>query len=140
MVTIMGGPKHVRLAPRRTSFTLQPSAVRFLADLEIVYAHSWKAATSDVVFQAISSFVSQSVDLSEWQDVQAFGILYFSVIRGRDEFEGVQPAPWDSSICEYDMDEGREDSMSRSKYTKAQMITALKDENTDQGTNTSRPA
>jgi hypothetical protein len=36
----------------------------------------------DVVFQVISSFVAQSVDLSAWQDVQAFGILYLSVIVG----------------------------------------------------------
>jgi hypothetical protein len=36
----------------------------------------------DVVFQVIISFVAQSVDLSVWQDVQAFGVLYLSVIAG----------------------------------------------------------
>jgi hypothetical protein len=36
----------------------------------------------DVVFQVISSFVAQSVDLSVWQDVQGLGILYLSVIAG----------------------------------------------------------
>jgi hypothetical protein len=36
----------------------------------------------DVVFQVISSFVAHSVDLSVWQDVQGFGILYLSVIAG----------------------------------------------------------
>jgi len=36
----------------------------------------------DVVFHVISSFVAQSVDLSVWQDVQGFGILYLSVIAG----------------------------------------------------------
>jgi hypothetical protein len=36
----------------------------------------------DVVFQVNISFVAQSVDLSAWQDVQAFGILYLSVIAG----------------------------------------------------------
>jgi hypothetical protein len=36
----------------------------------------------DVVFQVNISFVAQSVDLSVWQDVQAFGILYLSVIAG----------------------------------------------------------
>ena len=36
----------------------------------------------DVVLQVRSSFVAQSVDLSAWQDVQAFGILYLSVIAG----------------------------------------------------------
>lgn len=36
----------------------------------------------DVVFQVISSFVAQSVDLSVWQDVQELGILYLSVIAG----------------------------------------------------------
>jgi len=37
----------------------------------------------DVVFQVISSFVAQSVDLSVWQDVQGLGILYLSVIPGQ---------------------------------------------------------
>ena len=36
----------------------------------------------DVVFQVISSFVAQSVDLSVWQDVQGLEILYLSVIDG----------------------------------------------------------
>jgi hypothetical protein len=36
----------------------------------------------DVVFQVVSSFVAQSVDLSVWQDVQGLGILYLSVIAG----------------------------------------------------------
>ncbi len=36
----------------------------------------------DVVFQVVSSFVAQSVDLSVWQEVQGLGILYLSVIAG----------------------------------------------------------
>ena len=36
----------------------------------------------EIVFQVINSFVAQSVDLSLWQDVQGFGILYLSVIAG----------------------------------------------------------
>ena len=36
----------------------------------------------DVVFQVSISLVAQSVDLSAWQEVQAFGILYLSVITG----------------------------------------------------------
>jgi hypothetical protein len=36
----------------------------------------------DVVDQVSNSFVAQSVDLSLWHGVQAFGILYLSVIAG----------------------------------------------------------
>jgi hypothetical protein len=36
----------------------------------------------DVVFQVNISLVAQSVDLPAWQEVQAFGILYLSVIAG----------------------------------------------------------
>jgi hypothetical protein len=35
-----------------------------------------------VVFQLSISFVAQPVDLSAWHVVQAFGILYLSVIAG----------------------------------------------------------
>ena len=36
----------------------------------------------DVVDQVSNSFVAQSVDLSLWHEVQAFGILYLTVIAG----------------------------------------------------------
>ena len=36
----------------------------------------------DVVFHDSSCVVAHLVDLSSWHDVQAFGILYLSVIAG----------------------------------------------------------
>ena len=55
----------------------------------------------DVVFQVISSFVAQSVDLSVWQDVQGLGILYLSVIAGEMnlkvcELTNAPGTPWAS--------------------------------------------
>ena len=57
----------------------------------------------DVVFQVISSFVAQSVDLSVWQDVQGLGILYLSVIAGEMnlkvcELTNAPGTPWVSSF------------------------------------------
>ena len=45
-------------------------------------SYRWVIRQPEVDFQFTSSFVAQSVDLSLWQDVHEFGILYLSVIVG----------------------------------------------------------
>ena len=49
--------------------------------MSIAFAHC-PTRQGEVDFQLNSSLFDQSVDLSVWQDVQGFGILYLSVIAG----------------------------------------------------------
>jgi len=49
----------------------------------LLCVHSYRPTRhGEAVFQVITSFVAQSVDLSVWHAVQGFGILYLSVIAG----------------------------------------------------------
>jgi hypothetical protein len=50
-------------------------------------AHS-ATCHGDVVFQVISSFAAQSVDLSAWQDVQAFGEINLKACELTNERQG----------------------------------------------------
>ncbi|HZL28807.1 MAG TPA: hypothetical protein VFC39_19935, partial [Acidobacteriaceae bacterium] len=50
--------------------------------MEVLIVPHCPTRHGEVVFQLSNSLLAQSVDLSVWQDVQGFGILYLSVIAG----------------------------------------------------------
>ncbi len=50
--------------------------------LEVLIVLHCSTRHGEVVFQLSNSLLAQIVDLSVWQDVQGFGILYLSVMAG----------------------------------------------------------